>query len=174
LEKLPKGRRTLTGKWVFKRKLDSEGKVVRYKARWVVWGFLQQYGVDYYKTYTSVVNAETYRLVFAMVAFYDLECDAVDVVGAFLYGLIDREIWVKPPEGIGIAKGIYYRLLKSLYGLKQAPRIWQKMLSEVFTSLSFKQLRTDPAVYILRYPEDKGTPTIIMTYVDDIVLCGLR
>jgi hypothetical protein len=91
-----------------------------------------------------------------------------------LHGQIDQEIWVKPPEGMGIAKGMYCRLLKSLYGLKQAPRIWQKMLSEVFIGLSFKQLRTDSAVYILRYPEDKGTPTIIITHVDDIAIYGSR
>ncbi|KAK1692539.1 hypothetical protein QYE76_009236 [Lolium multiflorum] len=34
----------ITGKWVFKHKLGSDGTLERYKARWVVRGFRQRAG----------------------------------------------------------------------------------------------------------------------------------
>jgi hypothetical protein len=39
----------ITGKWVFRHKLRSDGSLERYKARWVVRGFTQRAGVDYGK-----------------------------------------------------------------------------------------------------------------------------
>ena len=39
LVELPKGKRPLKCKWVFKLKKDGNGKLVRYKARLVVKGF---------------------------------------------------------------------------------------------------------------------------------------
>ena len=39
LVKLPKGRKTLQNKWVYKSKHQGEGKKERYKARLVVKGF---------------------------------------------------------------------------------------------------------------------------------------
>jgi hypothetical protein len=35
----------ITGKWVFKHKLRSDGMLERYKVRWVVRGFHQRAGV---------------------------------------------------------------------------------------------------------------------------------
>jgi len=37
----PPGARVISGKWVFKQKLRSDGTLERYKARWVVRGFNQ-------------------------------------------------------------------------------------------------------------------------------------
>ncbi|KAK1615408.1 hypothetical protein QYE76_020925 [Lolium multiflorum] len=41
------GANVVTGKWIFRHKLNSDGSLSRYKARWVVRGFTQQAGVDY-------------------------------------------------------------------------------------------------------------------------------
>ena len=35
------------GKWVFKIKRGPKGEILRYKARWVVKGYEQQYGINY-------------------------------------------------------------------------------------------------------------------------------
>ena len=35
----PPGANIVTGKWIFKQKLNSDGSLERYKARWVVCGF---------------------------------------------------------------------------------------------------------------------------------------
>jgi hypothetical protein len=39
----PRDRRVLGGKWVYKLKRGPNGEVLRYKARWVVRGFEQEY-----------------------------------------------------------------------------------------------------------------------------------
>jgi len=40
----------VTGKWIFKHKLQSDGSLKRYKARWVLRGFTQRPGVDFDET----------------------------------------------------------------------------------------------------------------------------
>jgi hypothetical protein len=52
VEQVP-GMKVLTGKWVFDWKLNNKGETIRFKARWVVRGFMQQKGVDYNLTYAA-------------------------------------------------------------------------------------------------------------------------
>lgn len=43
----PKDRKLLKNKWVFTKKHNEKGDVVRYKARFVIKGYSQDYGIDY-------------------------------------------------------------------------------------------------------------------------------
>jgi histone deacetylase 1/2 len=43
----PPGANVVTGKWIFKHKLNPDGTLERYKARWVVRGFTQRAGIDF-------------------------------------------------------------------------------------------------------------------------------
>ena len=79
----------LAGKWVFKVKKGKDGEVLRYKARWVVKGYLQQYGVDYDQTFTTVVKPMAFRALFAIAAYYNLKIEQIDIKTAFLYGPIN-------------------------------------------------------------------------------------
>lgn len=118
------GHRALSGKWVYKVKRDVNGDIARFKARWVVKGYLQQFGVDFDQTFAAVVKPMAFRVLFAIAAFYDLEIDQMDVKTAFLYRDIDQLLYVE------LAKGYYEdqehmvcRLNKAFYGLKQSPRL---------------------------------------------------
>ena len=44
---LPKGKKAIGCKWVYKLKLKKDGSLERYKARLVAKGFTQKFGVDY-------------------------------------------------------------------------------------------------------------------------------
>ena len=68
LTTLPKDRKVLRGKWVYKTKTTEAS--TRYKARWVVKGFMQREGIDYTETYASVVNKATTKVVMAMAAIF--------------------------------------------------------------------------------------------------------
>jgi hypothetical protein len=57
LVELPLGRTILDGKWVFKIKCGANNEILKYKARWVARGFMQQFGIDYDQTYAGVVRA---------------------------------------------------------------------------------------------------------------------
>jgi hypothetical protein len=41
----------------------------------------------------------SYKLLFALVAAYDLEIEQIDVKTAFLYSEIDADIYIEQPEG---------------------------------------------------------------------------
>ena len=54
--KLPKGKKMVHSKWVYKTKCKSDGSVERYKERLVAKGFTQQYGVDFKETFALVAR----------------------------------------------------------------------------------------------------------------------
>ena len=51
---LPKGQSAIGTKWVFRNKLDENGKVIRNKARLVAQGYNQQEGIDYDETFAPI------------------------------------------------------------------------------------------------------------------------
>ena len=56
---LPKGKNTISLKWIFKTKFLSDGSIQKHKARLVARGFTQQQGVDYEETFSLVACFET-------------------------------------------------------------------------------------------------------------------
>ena len=68
LTKLPEGAKKVGVKWVYKTKLNENGEVDKYKARLVVKGYAQEYGVDYTEVFAPVARMETVRLVVAFAA----------------------------------------------------------------------------------------------------------
>ena len=53
------GKKALGARWVFKIKRGADGQIIQYKARWVVKGYEQRYGLDYDQTFAGVVRAAT-------------------------------------------------------------------------------------------------------------------
>ena len=124
LEDLPKERKTIRNKWVFKTKRGPDGKIEHYKARLVVKGCSQRPGIDFEEVYAPVVRYSTIRYLMALAVQHDLEIDQMDAVSAFLQGsLSDEEIYMDQPEGFSLDEKKVCRLKKPLYGLKQSSRI---------------------------------------------------
>ena len=82
----PPGARVITGKWVFKHKLNPDGSLARYKARWVVRGFNQRPGIDFGETFSPVVKPATIRTVLTLVTTHNWPAHQLDVSNAFLHG----------------------------------------------------------------------------------------
>ena len=148
-----KGSKILRGKLVFKKKRDKDGNITKYKVRWVVRGFEQQYGKDYDQTFAGVCRLTTWKIVLAMAAVRDWEIEQMDAVTAFLNSEIDSDVYVDlPPSWNEVFKdeedGDICKLKKSLYGLKQSPRLWQEKLRSTLIKFGFKPLKADNYVYI--------------------------
>ena len=158
----------LGGKWVYKIKRDVDGNIARFKARWVVKGYLQQFGVDFDQTFAAVVKPMAFRVLFAIAAFFDLDIDQMDVKTAFLYGLIDQLVYVEIPKGTESAtnRDKVCKLLKALYGLKQSPHLWYERLSSfLLERLGLRQINTDYSIFVTNAGLDGP---VISTFVDDI------
>ncbi|GJS27268.1 putative ribonuclease H-like domain-containing protein [Tanacetum coccineum] len=96
---LPKGKRAIGTKWVYRNKKDERGIIVRNKARLVAQGYTQEEGIDYDKVFAPVARIEALRLVLAYASFMGFIMYQMDVKNAFLYGSIEEEVYVCQPPG---------------------------------------------------------------------------
>jgi hypothetical protein len=85
---LPPGRKAIGCRWVFTKKFDRHGKLLRYKARLVAKGFSQKHGVDYNETFAPVAKLKSLRMLFAISAVNGLKLHRMDVNTAFLNGIV--------------------------------------------------------------------------------------
>jgi len=136
---LPKGKKTIGVKWVYKVKVNPKGEVVKYKARLVVRGFLQRQGIDYEEVFAPVARLETVRLVVAHASLQGWNLHQLDVKSTFLNGDLEEEVYIDQPQGF-VKEGSedkVLRLRKALYGLKQASRAWNKRIDKALINMKF-------------------------------------
>ena len=119
---LPKDRKALPCKWVYKYKYTYDKTSPKYKACLVAKGFKQEHGVDFDEIFSPVVKMTTLRMLLALAVNQDLELVQMDVKTAFLHGDLDEEIYMEQPEGYEVSgeEHLVCKLKKSLYGLKQS------------------------------------------------------
>ena len=168
---LPKGRRAIGTKWVFKTKRLSDGSVERYKARLVAKGFSQKKGVDFEETFAPVARMASIRVILAIAAHEGLSVEQLDVDSAYLNGVIDAEVYMRQPPGFEDPKypNRVCHLLKGLYGLKQAGHIWNDVAHSYVMELGFRRSSADHCVYVRHTDEGKN---IVGLYVDDFINAG--
>jgi hypothetical protein len=73
LEEIPKGAKLVGCKQVYKVKYDSEGNIEKYKGRLVAKSFTQREGIDYNETFSPASCKDSFRIIMALVAHYELE-----------------------------------------------------------------------------------------------------
>jgi len=101
----PKEQTLVGNKWVFMRKTNKEGEVIKYKARLVTKGYSQKPGMEYNETFAPVVCLETIRSVMSTAALLDWEIQQMDIKGAYLNGIIKEEVYMAQPEGFDDGTG---------------------------------------------------------------------
>ena len=170
---IPRDRRCVKSKWVFKVKRNGV-----FRARLVACGYSQIPGVDFTESYAPVVNDITFRIMILLSMIYKLNNVIIDVETAFLHGDLAEDIYMDAPEGL-INNGAHVRqenslcckLNQTIYGLIQSAREFFKRLSAKLKAIGFKQGYADPC--LLTRNDDDGMIYIAL-YVDDCYCCGTK
>ncbi|GJZ84324.1 putative ribonuclease H-like domain-containing protein [Tanacetum coccineum] len=165
---LPKGKRAIGTKWIFRNKKDERGIVIRNKARLVAQGYTQEEGIDYDEVFALVATIEAIRLFLAYASFMGFMVYQMDIKSAFLYGQIEEEVYVCQPLGFEDPNNPnkVYKVVKALYGLHQAPRAWYETLAKYLLDNGFHRGKIDQTLFIKK---QKGDILLVQVYVDDII-----
>ncbi|KAL2242389.1 UNVERIFIED_CONTAM: Retrovirus-related Pol polyprotein from transposon RE1 [Sesamum indicum] len=169
LSALPKGKKPIGCKWVFKTKLKADGSIERHKARLVAKGFNQVEGEDYSDCFAPVAKTVTVRTLLGAATAKGWHLHHLDVNNAFLHGNLEETIYMTPPEGYEVEKGMVCKLKKSLYGLKQASRQWNSEFTERIKGLGFTQSKYD---YCLFTKGNNNNFIALLIYVDDVLIAA--
>lgn len=167
IDSMPEGTVPITSKWVWTRKYTVDGRVFRHKARLCARGFQQRPGIDYHETYAAVIKAVSWRIIIAIAAILGWPLHTMDVKTAFLNGDLKELIYMRPPAGWKISKGMIWRLRKTLYGLKQAPREWYLKISAKLMEWGFRKSPFDECVFV-----DPTGNVIVGVWVDDLLIAA--
>lgn len=164
----PKGKPIVTPRWVFAKKHDAQGHLVRHKARLVARGFTQIHGLNYDETYSPVARYDSLRIIARLAALRGWKIHQMDVETAYLYSNLRHEVFMHCPEGYEPTTSdhpVVLRLQKALYGLKQSGREWFGTLKRTMCDMNMTPLPSDPCVF-------RRKDLIVGVYVDDIVITG--
>lgn len=151
-------------RWVYKVKSDSNGNIVRYKARLVAQGYKQIKDIDYTESYAPVARIEVIRLMLAIAVSNAWEVHHLDVKCAYLYGDLAEDVYMNLPQGYDRPCGDILKLKRPIYGLKQSGRNWNNEIDRYLTNSGFVRLKCSNCMYAY------NNETILVIYVDDIVI----
>lgn len=171
ITKLPKGKRAVGCKWIYKIKFNSDGSIERHKARLVARGFTQTFEVDYKETFAPVAKMNSVRVLLSVAVNKGWSMYQMDVKNAFLHGDLEEEVYMKLPPGHpqNNEPDLVCKLHKSIYGLKQSPRAWYAKLSSVLQSIGFKRSNADSSLFVRTGAVGK---LVVLIYVDDLIITG--
>nr|GEX23843.1 reverse transcriptase domain-containing protein [Tanacetum cinerariifolium] len=170
---LPKGKRAIGLKWVFRNKKEERGIMIRNKARLVAHGHTQKEGIEYDEVFAPITRIEAIRLLLAYASFMSFMVYQMDIKSAFLYGTIEEEVYVCQPLGFKDPDYLdkVYKVVKALYGLHQAPRACQnKYVAEILRKFGFTDVKsaTTPLETenpLLKDPEGEDVDVHIYRYL---------
>lgn len=88
----PKNKNMVGTKWVFRNKLNGDGKLIRNKARLVCKGYAQVEGIDFEETFTPIAILEAIYMFLTLLFYKNFKIYQMDVKLAFLNVNINEEV----------------------------------------------------------------------------------
>lgn len=163
------GMRVTKTKWVFAKKYNEVGEILRWKARLVALGFLQIFGVDFFETYAAVASMGSIRLLLSVCCALGFVIEQLDVDTAYLNADLMENVYIEIPDGMDADDEYVLKLNKALYGLKQAGNAWFKTIHRVLLELGFSACGGDTCIYVKKVG---GDMVYICLYVDDMIVAA--
>jgi len=166
---LPKDKKPIGCKWVYKVKHNADGFVNKYKARLVAKGYAQTYGIDYEETYNPIAKMTIIRLIITMVVAKGWSLYQMDVKNVFLHGDFQEKMYMEHPLGYvdQTHPNLVCRLKKAFYGLKQARKAWSDKIGQYLVTSGFQTSNTNFSLYMKK--TNDGI-VVIVIYVDDLII----
>ena len=172
-DRLPKGRKCIGVRWVFKAKFEN-GKFVKWKARMCAQGFSLLPGLEYKMGETSspVARSHTYMAALAEAAQMGYKLKFFDIKSAYLLSQVNERLYMKIPEGVELGldektNTNCLRICRSIYGLPQSGRNHYVRFTGQLLELGFEQSKNDPCLFTLR---KDGEILRLVLWVDDAVI----
>lgn len=128
---LPAGKSALPSRIMRDRECDGGTRQVSTRLHVVAERNQQQPGADVNEAFALVCSNRTLRMIAAAAARHGLRLRQFDIWTAFLNGVLEKEVYVRPPARLKYLPGGSGRVLRlqsatSMYGFRQAPRAWKK------------------------------------------------
>lgn len=155
------GAKPFQTRFLFVRKYDESGNIIRHKARLVVNVYMQE---DVHMKLAPVVDFTSIPTANSVALQNGFLIHQMDVTSAFLHEDIDEHIYLTAPEGVSLRNpGQYLRLRRVLYGLKQAPQLWHDTWLSMMDKIGFKPFISDQCIF-------QREKLWLLMYVDDIII----
>lgn len=121
------------------------------------------------ESFSPVIKMESFRALIASTKRMHIR--QYDVKTAYLYGHLNKPIYMEQPEGsIDRKKEDYVcKVERSIYGLPQSGRHWNIKFDEALRIIGLKNIPEEPCVYRL---ERDNRLLIVGIYVDDCIVIG--
>ena len=119
------------------------------------------------ETTSPVARLALYHAPLSLATKLNLKAHHLDIKTVFLNGTLDKEIYMKAPDGLNTGRNNVLKLQKSLYGLKQASHVWNKLLDSTLKKLGFKQCSKDTCIY--SYQSEKKF-IILAIHMDNMLI----
>jgi hypothetical protein len=158
-------------KWVFKKKMNAEGKVVQYKVQLVEKGYSQVEEIDFGDIFSHVAKLTSIIFLLSVIVTFDFEVEHMDVKTTFLHGDLEEEIYMKHPKGFVVKgkKELVCKMKNSMYGLKQSTQMWYQKFHTYMLGLGFIRNKEDHCVYFKLIGDHL---IYLVLYMDDMLLIG--
>ena len=158
--------------FVYKRKLNPDGSLDKYKARLVAFGHHQVFGETFTETFAPGTQLSSSRLILNMALQKNLIVHHLDVRTAYLQSEFTTEhedIWIRLPAGFkSKCNHDFAKVLKPLYGIRQAGREWFITNRDFILNHDprWRQSAVEAQLYFIS-DVDSGLFCVVLVHTDD-------